>query len=104
MRRCDGSRARLQVAEEITYQARRLGHHASLALWGGNNEVEASFNWFPETRAAPQLFATDFTSIFVIAIRNALMAVDNNINFVDTSPSKGLYSTAPYVKRCLSHC
>ena len=35
----------MQVQEEITYQARRIQHHASLAIWGGGNEVEASFRY-----------------------------------------------------------
>lgn len=29
----------------MAWQARRLGSHASLAIWGGNNEVETSFGW-----------------------------------------------------------
>ena len=29
------------MTAELTYQARRLAHHAALALWNGNNEIEA---------------------------------------------------------------
>ena len=39
-----------EVRKELTHQARRLNHHASLAIWGGNNEIEAAFNWFEPTR------------------------------------------------------
>jgi hypothetical protein len=28
----------MQVREELSYQARRLGSHACLAVWGANNE------------------------------------------------------------------
>ena len=34
-----------EVHKEVAWQARRLGSHASLAIWGGNNEVETSFGW-----------------------------------------------------------
>lgn len=34
-----------EVRKEIAWQARRLGHHACLAIWGGNNEVETAFDW-----------------------------------------------------------
>ena len=32
---------RASVRAEVRYQAGRLAHHASLALWCGNNEIEA---------------------------------------------------------------
>ncbi|MBE7733629.1 beta-mannosidase [Devosia faecipullorum] len=39
------------VETEITQQVRRLSHHASIALWCGDNEVIGSLTWYPETRA-----------------------------------------------------
>ncbi|WP_160297789.1 beta-mannosidase [Devosia chinhatensis] len=39
------------VETEITQQVRRLSHHASIALWCGDNEVIGSLNWYPETKA-----------------------------------------------------
>lgn len=35
----------INVEAETAQAVRRLGSHASLAVWGGNNEVEASFEW-----------------------------------------------------------
>ena len=35
----------LQFQSEVRAQIRRLGSHPSIAIWGGNNEVEASFDW-----------------------------------------------------------
>eukprot|EP00887_Chlorella_sp_A99_P005062 scaffold36.g5062.t1 len=46
---CD--EAGVLVRREVGYQAARLAGHPSVAIWGGNNEVEASFGWFPETAA-----------------------------------------------------
>lgn len=48
---------------EITYQARRLDSHPSLAIWGGGNEVEASFRWFPDSRDDPQSFTDDYMQV-----------------------------------------
>jgi beta-galactosidase/beta-glucuronidase len=33
------------VEAELTQQLLRLGSHPSIALWGGNNEIEASLEW-----------------------------------------------------------
>ena len=48
---------------EVTYQARRLDSHPSLAIWGGGNEVEASFRWFPDSRDDPQSFTDDYMQV-----------------------------------------
>ena len=37
------------VREEVTQAVRRLASHASLAIFGGNNENEAALNWQQET-------------------------------------------------------
>lgn len=31
-----------EIEGEISYQAQRLGKHPSIAVWGGNNEVQAA--------------------------------------------------------------
>ena len=90
-----------EVRKEVTYQARRLNHHASLAIWGGNNEIEASFGWFTPSRANERLYVADYTALFVDVVRSALRAVDSGTAFVDTSPSKGVIVNdgSDYVKR-----
>ncbi|KAL6782296.1 hypothetical protein ACKKBG_A06260 [Auxenochlorella protothecoides x Auxenochlorella symbiontica] len=88
-----------EVALEVRHQFTRLSAHPSVVLWGGNNEVEASFGWSPVTRAAPQLFAVDFAALFVDVVRPVLQELDPGVVYVDTSPSNGLLSSNPYVKR-----
>lgn len=38
--------------------------------------------------------------LFVYTIREALLKVDQNATFVDSSPSNGITSEDPYHKRC----
>lgn len=33
------------VRREVTEQVSRLATHASIVVWGGNNENEAALNW-----------------------------------------------------------
>ncbi len=40
-----------KVAVEVRQNALRIHHHASLALWCGDNELIGALTWFPETRA-----------------------------------------------------
>lgn len=44
----------LQMRLEVGQQAERLNWHPSVCVWGGNNEVEAAFKWFPASRAHPE--------------------------------------------------
>ncbi|KAJ9512581.1 hypothetical protein QJQ45_018907, partial [Haematococcus lacustris] len=84
---------------EAQEQVRRLGGHASVALWGANNEVEASLDWYTATRANLALYAADFTALFSTALRQAVTALDPGRPYLDTSPTNGLYSQDPYIKR-----
>jgi beta-mannosidase len=52
------------VEAEVTQQLLRLGSHASLAVFGGNNEVEQSLEWYQESRDSLPLFATDYSTLF----------------------------------------
>ena len=38
------------VKAEIAYNVKRIKHHASLALWCGNNEIEFMFAHLPESQ------------------------------------------------------
>ena len=92
----------LQVREEIKYQSRRLNKYTCMAVWGGNNELEPALDWFPESRDNPISCAVDFAEIFINTIRPVLASVDkgkHGIPFVDSSPSNGIVSKEPYVKR-----
>lgn len=89
----------LQVREEVKYQSRRLNKHTCMAVWGGNNELEPALGWFPESQDNPLRYAVDFTEIFINTIRPVLDNGKHGIPFVDSSPSNGIVSEEPYVKR-----
>lgn len=90
-----------EVRKEVTHQARRLNRHASLAIWGGNNEIEAAFGWFEPSRSNNRLYVADYVALFIDVVRSSLRAVDSALLFVDTSPSKGTIVDrgGEYVKR-----
>ena len=66
--------------------------------------MEQALQWSPEARANPQLYAVDYAELFVNTVHKAWHKTAPWLNFVDTSPSSGLASTEPYVKRCASTC
>ena len=85
-------------AKETRYQAARAGAHTCLAIWGGNNELEPSFGWFPEAKANAKLYAVDYAALFVDTVRVAIHAVHPGVAFIDSSPTSGALSESPYVK------
>ena len=58
--------------------------------------------WFNESRQNPQLYVADYIKLFVDTVRTAVAEVDSDFPFVDSSPSNGLLSTNPYVKRYIT--
>jgi len=76
------------VRTEITQQVRRLSHHASIALWCGDNEVIGSLHWYPETKAAPERYVANYDRL-----NHMLGAIvedeDPTRRFWPSSPSMG---------------
>ena len=56
--------------------------------------------WFDESRRNPQMYVADYVKLFLDTVHQAVAEVDPDFPFVDSSPSNGLLSTEPYVKRC----
>ena len=87
------------VREEVSQAVRRLVGHASLAIFGGNNENEAMLNWQPETQGVYRdRYVVDESKLYVDTVRDALVREvgAEAIEFQSSSPSNGPFSTTPY--------
>lgn len=76
------------VRVEVTQQVRRLQHHASLALWCGDNECIGSLTWFPETRANRDRFVANYDRLNSM-LGQIVSDEDPGRRFWPSSPSLG---------------
>ncbi len=76
------------VATEITQQLRRLQHHASIALWCGDNEVIGSIGWYPETKANRERYVANYTRLNSL-LQRLVEDEDPGRRFWPSSPSLG---------------
>ncbi|MDE5669930.1 MAG: hypothetical protein K2I14_00475, partial [Eubacterium sp.] len=70
------------VKEEIAYNVKRIKHHASLALWCGNNEIEFMFAHLPEGQKIVKWYKKFFYEILPEEIRKE----DKTTSYIETSP------------------
>jgi beta-mannosidase len=78
-----------EVKEEVGYQVRRLGHHACIALWCGDNELIGALTWFAESRKNRDRYLVNYDRLNR-CIEVAAKAADENINWWPSSPSPGV--------------
>lgn len=80
------------VSKEIFQTVNRLKHHASIALWAGNNENEIALygNWYGTGNK--EIYKQDYIKLYVDLIKNMVEGLDKTRPFVVSSPSNGLYS------------
>ena len=76
------------VATEITQQVRRLSHHASIALWCGDNEVIGSLNWYSEKRANRDRHIANYDRLSKL-LADIVADEDPQRRFWPSSPSLG---------------
>lgn len=76
------------IRAEITQQVRRLSHHASIALWCGDNEVIGSLHWYPETKAEPERYVANYDRLNHM-LGNIVEDEDPARRFWPSSPSMG---------------
>ena len=79
------------VREEVSQAVRRLSSHASLAIFGGNNENEAMLNWQQVTITNRDRYVVDEAQLYINTVRDALVREIGNtsIEFQSSSPSNG---------------
>ena len=80
-----------EVREEVDYQVRRLGHHASMALWCGDNELLGALTWFKESRDNRDRYLVNYDRLNR-CIEETMKAADETALWWPSSPSPGLLS------------
>jgi beta-mannosidase len=76
------------IQTEITQQVRRLSHHASIAIWCGDNEVIGSLNWYPETKANRDRHLANYDRLSKL-LAEIVEDEDPSRRFWPSSPSLG---------------
>jgi len=80
--------------EETQVIVSQLQSHPSLVVWGGNNEVEAAFDWFPEVAKNRHQFEQDYLRLFVQTIGETVAKyAQGTAIYIDSSPSNGADSS-----------
>lgn len=78
---------------------RRLGSRPCIVIWGFNNEVEQSLEWYQETRDNHDRFIIDYAAVFFWTMRKLIQAELPHTLFLDGSPSNGVLTSDPLTKR-----
>lgn len=75
------------------FQVRRLHHHPSVFVWGGNNENEVAIaqNWYG-TNKNPSLYNKNYVKLYIKTIRPIVLSEDPSRPFLSSSPSNGVQS------------
>ena len=77
-----------EVRQEVDYQVRRLGHHACLALWCGDNELIGALTTFEESRKNRDRYLVSYDRLNRV-VEGAMRAADETAIWWPSSPSPG---------------
>ena len=76
-----------EVAAEVEYNIKRLRHHASIALWCGNNELEEGWACWGWDGAYKKKYKADYIKLFEHVIPNLVKEHDPDRFYWPSSPS-----------------
>jgi len=88
------------VRREVAHQTRRLAGHASILVFGGNNENEMELAGWAQTKQNRDLYLVDMAKLFIDTVRDQVLLelADTSMPFVTSSPSRGPLSEVPYTQ------
>ncbi|GAM17928.1 hypothetical protein SAMD00019534_011030, partial [Acytostelium subglobosum LB1] len=79
------------VRMEVIDQVRRIGHHACIALWCGNNENEQAINVWKPSKENPPRYIVDYNKLYIETILPTLKQLQPTSFFWPSSPSNGVH-------------
>lgn len=77
------------VRQEIRHQVKRLSHHASLAIWCGNNENLGAITWYEESKNNRDRYLLDYDRLNEGVIGDEIQKNDPDRAWWPSSPSAG---------------
>ncbi len=77
-----------EVRAEVRDNAARLHHHASLALWCGDNELVGALNWYDESKADRDRYLVNYDRLNR-CVETELLDLLPDANWWPSSPSPG---------------
>jgi beta-mannosidase len=77
-----------QVDAEVRYQVKRIGSHASVALWCGDNEVVGSLGWYDLSRKNRDRYLVNYDRLNRV-VEVAITESDPDRPFWPSSPCSG---------------
>jgi beta-mannosidase len=79
----------INVTAEVDDQVRRLGHHACLAVWCGDNELIGALTWFEESRKNRDRYLVNYDRLNR-TLEYHVRQLDPNAIWWPSSPSPGI--------------
>ena len=77
------------ITAEVIDNIRRIRHHASLALWCGNNEMETAWNEWADVKCHTPALRADYLHQFEFVMKKLAAKYDPETFYWPSSPSSG---------------
>ncbi len=78
-----------EVEAEVTYQVKRLQHHACISVWCGDNELIGALTWFRESRDNRDRYLVSYDRLNRL-IETTMRSADPHGLWWPSSPSPGI--------------